>query len=154
MAPVEACLNIAMQKNDLSVIDHIGWGLQTGLGAISPLEPSASELIPPLIGTMTQMQSNYDYFRDQPIIPQSELSRPPEAQYGRDTSKTGIAVGQAIGQSPRMVDFLVENSLGGSGATGLWMADVLPGALGYNPEVPGGGNYAERTAAEKATSCR
>ena len=136
-APAEMLLRLAWQRDDRSVVEYFIEAASTVAESAAPVELSLSGIMSPLVSTAMAVQSGYDPFRKQTIVPRGEQGRMPEQQFGPETSKTAVAIGQRFGVSPRLIQFLVEDYTAGTGKLVRWMADLALGALGYNPEAPG-----------------
>jgi hypothetical protein len=134
-APVEMLIKVAWGNDDRSVVEHIMGGLETAGRAMLPIEPTASAVVPPLLGTALQLQANRDFFRGRDIVPQSEMSRPETERYGVETSDMARLLGEKFGVSPRVIDFAIQDYTAGAGQAMTWLADLGLNALGYNPET-------------------
>jgi hypothetical protein len=150
MAPIESALRIAWNKDDRSALELIGGALGTMATAMSPIEPSVTGLIPPVLSTPASIAVNKDFFRNQDIVPEREMTRPPEERYGAEASKTAIALGEQFKLSPRLIDFAISDYVGGAGKTTSWIADTVLGGVGYNPTAPGEATRQSMTAKEEA----
>jgi hypothetical protein len=152
-APVEAVLRAAWAQDDRSAAEHAFHALRAATSGISPVDPSGygglSLVAPPIASTGASLLSNYDAFRGRDIVPQGEQKRPPEDQFGGDTSKVAVALGQQFKVSPRMIDFAIRSYTGGAGGQALWLADLALGALGYDPEASGDAFQQPRTMTEE-----
>jgi len=87
------------------------------------------ELAGPIAFTLTEMNSNYDNFRDNPIVPEYMKLLEDRAQYDANTSEAARWIGEVMpgkGVSPMMLDHLVEGSLGG---TGRYLMDIASAAI-------------------------
>ncbi len=149
MAPVEALLHIAWNQGDKSVVEHFLSAGSAIARSFSPIEPTVSGVLPPVVGTALELQIGRNLYTGREIVPEGELGRPPEEQYGPDTSSVAIALGQASKVSPRLIEFALRDYFGGTAQTGLWMTDVALRALGYDPEAPGGARRADLTVPEQ-----
>jgi len=148
-AGLEAMLNTAWEQEDRSVVEVLLGASLEGLLEQSPLDPSLSILTPPVIGTAVQIALNRDMFTKRDLVPQGEEGRPPEDQYGPETSKVAIALGKQFKVSPRYIDFAIVDNTAGAGRAALWGCDLALEALGYKPIVPGEARVRELTALEQ-----
>ncbi len=134
----EAIMMIARSRGDKKWLEHFLDAGKTIARSLSPVEGSASELLLPGSGTLVELAMNRDVFRDQDIVPQYEMARPPEAQYDAKVPAVAVALGQTFRVSPRKIDHAIRGIGGGGGR--FWL-ETLPGValrgLGYDPAVPG-----------------
>jgi len=140
-APAEALLRVAWKQDDRSVIEHfLQAGRQMTLG-VTPVDPTvtglAGSIAPPLAETMYEMGTGTDIYRRRDIVPMGEQKRAPELQYGSETSKVAVALGQQFKVSPRMIEHAIRSYTAGAGQQVLWLTDLALGALGYDPRAPG-----------------
>ena len=145
----QAILRAAWAVDDRSAVELVLNAAYQGALGMSPIEPELSSLTTPVLGTALQMGINKDLYRGLNIVPQGELGRPPEEQYGPETSRVAVALGQAFGVSPRMIDFAIGDVTAGAGKSTVWLADLALGALGYNPAVPGAAARQQLTGVEQ-----
>ncbi|MDP2663160.1 MAG: LPD38 domain-containing protein, partial [Dehalococcoidia bacterium] len=103
--PGETLFHMARVTEDRSALEVL---LQSGLDvaqAVSPVDPSFSGIAPPALQTIAGVSTNRDIFTGQPIVPLREERLAPEQQFGPETSRLAILMGQAAGISPRLLDF-------------------------------------------------
>ncbi len=113
--------------------------------AQSPVEPDVSSLVPPVAQTALEAASNYDYFRQRPIVPAAEASLPPSEQANERTSQTARLLGQATGKSPLKIDYVARGISPGPAEVLLGVADTLIRATGNAlPEAPAKGEPGAR----------
>lgn len=137
-APAEVALRYAWANNDRSVLDDVGATFLTMGTALSPVDPSFGSVVPPLGSTLLGIESGYDTFRQQPIVPRSEQDRIPELQYGSETSREAVLLGEKFHVSPRVIDWAIKDATAGVGSQTLWLSDLILGAVGYeSPPVYG-----------------
>lgn len=74
--------------------------------AVNSLSPSTdwTQTIPPLIKAMIESQTNYSFFRQQPIFHGDTTKTAPENQFNSTTSETAKDVGKVFGISPAKID--------------------------------------------------
>jgi hypothetical protein len=134
--PLEAMFNKARDKNDRSAAKLF---MDAGMGALQNVSPVSdlTSVVPAPVQAGIEAMANKDFYTGQPIVSQSEQNLPTEQQFGPDTSKTAIALGQAFGISPRLIDHSITATTGGTGQQVAWLAGLGLQALGYNP-VPYG----------------
>jgi Large polyvalent protein associated domain 38 len=82
-------------------------------------------------------------------VPEGEAARPPEEQYGPETSDSMVALGRRLGVSPRLLEYALNNYTGGAAGQGMWALDLGLNALGYHPEIPGAARRPERSLAQE-----
>lgn len=138
--PVEAGFNYQNSKNDKSFAKVLWQNFVGTLQSTSPVPTDASGFLPPLLDTAVNIQANQNMYTGMPIVSQSEQSLLPEQQFGEDTSKLAIALGQQFQISPRKIDFAMKNYTAGAGQTVLYMMDKAAEGLGYDPEIYGASN--------------
>lgn len=101
-----ALLDALYQKDPQVALDFANTLLETHMP--SPLDA-------PVLRTAREWESNYDNFRDAPVVPQGLQNRAPEDQFNEYTSQPAIAAGQATGLSPMQIDHAIQNLTGGLG---------------------------------------
>ena len=143
----EALLRMGSYIDDGGPIEIALRAQLQGILEMSPIDVPA--LMPPVTGTAAQIAMNRDIFRQRDIVPQRELGRPPEDQYGPETSKVAIGLGEQFKISPRYIDFAIADVLAGGGRALTWLSDLALGAMGYDPSVPGRARRQEFTGIEK-----
>lgn len=148
-APIELALRLAWAKDDRSVAEHFLEAASVASMSLSPIEPSASGLLPPVLSTGLGLQTGVDTFRNARIIPRREEIRPPELQYGPETSKVAVTLGERFKVSPRLIEWAIRDYTAGVGQQTMWLSDLALGALGYNPQPPGAGKLRELTSEEQ-----
>jgi len=89
----------------------------------------------PFIDTFYGVRSNYDAFRDRPIVPPSLQALPSSEQYTRYTSEVAKGIGQVTGWSPMKVDYAAKSLGGGTAVDFLRNADSL---IHWMQDKPGG----------------
>jgi hypothetical protein len=146
----EAIMQAAWAQDDRSVLEHFLVAGQTMLGALSPIEGTASDLALPVASTGIELALNKNLYTGRDIVPQYEQGRPKEYQYDERTPAVAIALGSMFKVSPRMIAHAIRGFGAGGGEFYL---ETLPGmalrALGYNPVAPGGVERGSLTAAER-----
>lgn len=147
--PGEAMFNFAQAQGDRSAGELL---LEAGLQsarATSPIEPDVSGVLPPIVRTGTGVSTGTNLYTGAPVIPRREEALLPEQQFGAETSKVAVALGQATGTSPRLIDFAIKDYTAGTGQAGMWLLDVGLGALRYNPEPYGAARAEGRSTIEQ-----
>lgn len=87
--------------------------------------------IPQGIKLWANVRSNYDDFRDMPIIPDRVDDLNPEFQSGADSSGFAVGLGEQIGVSPYIVDYVL------TAGFGYWGRDVQKASGFGGPRGPG-----------------
>lgn len=76
----------------------------------------ADQAVPNLMPTVflpaLEAYVNYNFFRNQPVVPRGKEKLPPELQYGPGTSGLAKWVGEKTGQSPYKIDHLIRGYTG------------------------------------------
>jgi hypothetical protein len=116
------------------------------IGTLSPIEPETGgalgAVIPPVGALGVELASNYDLYRDAPIVPKGKESLPTSEQYDERTSQAARALSRSElplvgGQSPMKIDYAVKGFSPGPGEALLGVADALIHASGQAlPEAP------------------
>jgi hypothetical protein len=71
---------------------------------------SKSNFAPTEIASLfNEIRSNYDSYRDEPIVPADLQGLPPEQQFDEFTSETAKLVGSVLNWSPKLIDHAVRN---------------------------------------------
>lgn len=131
--PAEALFHLARKSEDRSAVELL---LEQGRDqalAMSPIDPG---LVPPVpfVQTGAGLATNTNLFTGAPIVPEREQDLLPEQQFGPETSETAVAIGQATGISPRLIEFAIEDYLAGAGQSTNWLLSAGLEAAGYEPE--------------------
>ena len=92
----------------------------------------------PVVETMT----NYSFFTGRPIIGQNMANIAPEFQSNAGTSKTAIAMGQALGMSPIKIDHIFQ---GYTGAMGTYASNLIDSVINVNSDNPSASKRFEQT---------
>lgn len=82
-----------------------------------------------------EWMSNYSFFMDRNIVPQSQSKLPPSMQYGPNTSAIGKKIGELFNVSPSKVDNTIRGYTGGLGGLAMSGADLAAGAFDNRPEM-------------------
>lgn len=93
--------------------------------------------LPTALGPLVELAMNKDTFREQPIVPEPMLSLPKDAQYTLQTSETAKLLGRATGQSPIVIDHLIEGYFAGLGKMTVGGIDWTMTKLGAGDTAPG-----------------
>lgn len=92
--------------------------------------------VPQLAQPPLRIYSNWDDFRERPVIPPwLENVQAPE-QYDTSTPITAVEAGRLTGQSPKKIQTLVDGYLGAWGGYLFSMADIAVRAIGDYPAAP------------------
>jgi len=95
------------------------------ISPLSMISESGGLVLPTQVGaTIQQILQNHDDFRDRPIIDDEMMLLPPTQQYDQYTNTLAIRVGQALGMSPKKLDFFVSNMFGALGDDSLRAIDM------------------------------
>ena len=81
--------------------------------------------LPPVIEEIMGQSANYDFFRNDPIVPPELQSRPPEDQVLPWTSRTAQEIGSKVGLSPVRIDHATSGLFGGLGREALTLSDWI-----------------------------
>lgn len=112
---------------------------QRMVGALSPIEPDASDaiqsFIPPALGVGLDVFRNYDPFRQAPIIPKTLEGAPVAIQSDVNTSRTARALSESGlpvvgGHPPLMTDYLLKHVSPGPAEVALGAMDMVLAARG------------------------
>jgi hypothetical protein len=136
--PVEWALGTAQRQNDYSPVELLWQAGSDMVQVTSPVDTSAAGVLPPLLKTGVGLQTGKSLFTNLPIVPQGEQNRLPEQQFGKESSKVAVLLGQQFHISPRKIDFAIQDYTAGTGELGKWMLGMGLEAIGYNPKPYGG----------------
>jgi hypothetical protein len=150
-SPIEIMLRAADGVGDYTALETIAKAAYSLAINGIPIQPNASVLTPPGIGTFIQLLSNRNFFTGEDIVPewQSHLAR--EKRFEADTPKLAVALGDLLGMSPRTIEFFIRDMSGGMINQVFMVTDLIAGAVGYDPTVPGEQIEQTKTGPEKAT---
>ena len=76
------------------------------------VDQAVPNLMPTVFLPALEAYVNYNFFRDQPVVPRGKEKLPPELQYGPGTSGLAKWVGEKTGQSPYKIDHLIRGYAG------------------------------------------
>jgi hypothetical protein len=82
-------------------------------GAFSPVYDPSS-LMPPLIKSVIEWQTNYNFFTQRDIYPSWMDNLPPEARANKFTSETAKMLGEQLKVSPAKIDSSLRTNIGGA----------------------------------------
>ena len=109
---VERFLDYAQGKDPDAAKKMLG----TLTESVSPVAGDfASGIVPAAVKPLLENLTNWSFFRESPVVPQSRAGLPPEEQYGPYTSTAAKLVGKQFGVSPAKVDNVVTGYFGGMG---------------------------------------
>lgn len=122
-------------KNNRKSVGFKGYGERV-------MDSLAPGLIPTGAIPVLEYMTNYSFFRQRSIIPQSQENLPARLQYGANSSEVAKFVGDKINVSPYMVDNTIRGLGGGLAGLGLSGIDAISGAKENNAskkwyETPG-----------------
>lgn len=122
-------------KNNRKSVGFKGYGERV-------MDSLAPGLIPTGAIPVLEYMTNYSFFRQRSIIPQSQENLPARLQYGANSSEVAKFVGDKINVSPYMVDNTIRGLGGGLAGLGLSAVDAASGAKENNAskkwyEAPG-----------------
>lgn len=122
-------------KNNRKSVGFKGYGERV-------MDSLAPGLIPTGAIPVLEYMTNYSFFRQRSIIPQSQENLPSHLQYGANSSEVAKFVGDKINVSPYMVDNTIRGLGGGLAGLGLSAIDAATGAKENNAskkwyEAPG-----------------
>ncbi len=118
------------KKGDQQAAKHAFKGF--GDTAIEAMLPS---WIPTAMLPIIEWTTNYSFFMDRNIVPQSQAKLPPKLQYGPNTSAIGKAVGETLNVSPSKVDNTVRGYTGGLGGLAMTASDLVAGEFEKRPSM-------------------
>ena len=87
-------------------------------------------VMPTAILPVVESATNYDTFRNRPIVSPWDLGLDKELQYNRWTSEFAKDVGPKIGLAPAKLDHLMYGYLAGLGRSGVGLVDLARGEHG------------------------
>jgi len=99
------------------------------------IEQTAPDYIPTALKPWFDVARNRS-FSGGPIIPEREKRMPAELQFGPNSSELAKMAGDALGVSPRQIDYLMRGHLGGVGTLGIQLFDGLAGLVGVGDQTP------------------
>lgn len=122
-------------KNNRKSVGFKGYGERV-------MDSLAPGLIPTGAIPVLEYMTNYSFFRQRSIIPQSQENLPARLQYGANSSEVAKFVGDKINVSPYMIDNTIRGLGGGLAGLGLSAIDAATGAKENNAskkwyEAPG-----------------
>lgn len=89
--------------------------------------------IPQTLLPAIEINANYSFFTQRPIITQGMENISPEYQVGPNTSKIAGAIGQSLGISPIKLDYLIQ---GYTGTMGMYAVNLFDSIFSMNDEAP------------------
>ncbi len=102
----------------------------TFTSAMAPMTLPFSEIpMPAVIAELAEQGANWDFYRSQPIIPQSMANVPPAEQVQPWTSPTIAAIASRLGQSPMRWQHAFSGIFGGAGQTFMSVPDYIGSLL-------------------------
>lgn len=79
------------------------------------MEQFTPDFLPAFAKPAIEATTNYNFFKERPIVPVSKQYLPPEEQYSKYTTETAKWLGQQTGTSPLKIEHLVAGHTGGMG---------------------------------------
>lgn len=146
--PAEALFNIQHKAGDQSLAEFAFDAAIEGAKTVSPVDPGLSAIMPPLAETLTGVTLGKDLYTRQDIVPRAEQPLLPEQQFGPDTSRLAVLLGQANGVSPRKIDWAIRSYTAGTGEAVMGAISLGLDVVGYDPEIYGSAELVEPTTAE------
>lgn len=102
--------------------------------------PGANAPIPTVFEPLLENLTNFDLFRNRPVVPIGEQRLPEELQFGPETSTVSVKVGDIINASPRKVENVIRGLTGSTGSLVLDATSSFARKLGLDPRpAPAGG---------------
>lgn len=106
-----------LRKLDGSNPEQVGTFLRTFATNFSPvsnfLGGEGNLYVPTELGqTLTDIGYNFDSFRNKPIVDDDLIDKPKSEQYDEYTSGTAIKLGHILNQSPKIIDYFLNNMTG------------------------------------------
>jgi len=98
------------------------------------LEQAESMMLPTAIQAPVEAVTNFDIFRQRPIVPRGTQGLLPEEQISQRTSEVAKHIGGLIGVAPLKVDHVIRGETGGLGKLATEAADALLRAIGTSPQ--------------------
>lgn len=89
------------------------------------IEGASPGYMPTGLQPLVESITNYDFFRDRKIVPESEKNLEPELQYGSYTTETAKIIGKLIKYPPRLVENWIRGYFGGLGQHALDITDFV-----------------------------
>lgn len=87
---------------------------RTLFGSVSPIN-NPTDVLPPIIRTLIENVSNYDFFRGQHIYPEYMNNLEPSLRANKFNSETSKLLGEKLNMSPAKIDHAINSLLGTSG---------------------------------------
>lgn len=148
--PAEAVFNATNKADDKSLASFALEAALEGAKTVSPVEPGLGAIMPPAAQTLVGASLGKDLYTKQDIVPRREQGLLTEQQFGPETSRASVLLGQKTGISPRLLDWAIKDYSAGTGESVMALLSLGLDAAGYEPEVYGGALAEQPTTAEKA----
>lgn len=95
-------------------------------GGLSPVAGDPmSGMIPTALKPIFENMTNYSFFKDRPIVPESKEGLIPSEQSGRNDTETAKMIGEILNYPPAKIENLVRGWSGGMGRYALEAGDLL-----------------------------
>jgi hypothetical protein len=85
--------------------------------------------LPTFLRPIIENATNWQFFKERQVVPQSRTGLLPELQYGKYTAETAKIIGERLGMSPAKVENLIQGWTGGTGKYSLDALDMAIAAL-------------------------
>lgn len=98
-----------------------------------------SGLLPTAIKPLIENQTNWSFFRERPIVPESKKRLVPSEQYSKYDTETSKLLGSIFNVSPSKIENLMQGYFGGSGRYVMQSGDILINEIkkAKGEELPG-----------------
>ncbi len=97
--------------------------------------------MPTMFGPIIEWRTNYNFFRDSPVVPMREQGLLPEYQFGPETSEVAKWVGRQTGLSPRKIDNTIYGYTSKVGRYATQLIDFIVQQAGGRGERPREWNF-------------
>ncbi len=111
-----------LNTEDPKALEGFGKSLYDAMSPVSG-DP-ASGLLATGVKPIIENATNWNFFRQAPIVPEGKQRLMPSEQYGRYTSETAKAAGEILNYSPAKIENLIQGWFGGSGRYALETGDI------------------------------
>lgn len=92
--------------------------------------------LPTMFGPIIEWQTNYNLFRDRPVVPMREQSLKAEYQFGPETSEVAKWIGGKTGISPRKIDNTIYGYTSKLGSYATQLVDLMAEKAGVRAPGP------------------
>jgi hypothetical protein len=116
-----------IDKKDPAAFKELAASLYDSLSPVSG-DP-AGGLLPTAVRPIIENETNWNFFRDRPVVGESRQDLLPPYQHNRYTTETAKELGKFFNYSPAKIENLVQGWFGGSGQYALQGGDMLLNAI-------------------------